>query len=125
MGIVVHSIIPCDDAERAKDFYSALFPHWRFKSLPPNQFWEITDADGSYPHTIFLAMMMGQGTPSSPTSYYAVADIDSALLRAVELGATVIVPKTPVPGKGYYAELLDVLQNNFGLWEDDPPSNGQ
>ena len=120
MKIVVHSIIPCDPDERAKDFYAALFPNWRFKSLPPNQFWEITDENGDYPHSIYLAMMKGEGTPATPTSYYAVSDIDAAIETAVSLGAEPIVPKTPVPGKGYYAELLDVVKNNFGLWQDSP-----
>ena len=118
MTIVVHSIIPCDEAEKAKHFYAGLFPNWRFKSLPPNQFWEITDENGDYPHTIFLAMMKGDYTPSKPTNYYGVEDIDQSIDRAVALGGKIIVPKTPVPGKGYFAELCDVIGNNFGLWQD-------
>ena len=118
MKIVVHSIIPCDSQEQAKEFYAALFSNWRFKSLPPNEFWEITDENGNYPHSVFLAMMKGEGTPSTPTSYYAVDSIDVSIEKAVSLGGQVLVPKTPVPGKGFYAELLDVIESKFGLWED-------
>ena len=119
MSIVIHQIIPIDPDEKAKEFYSALFPNWRFKSLPPNQFWEVTDENGNYPHKTYLAMMKGPGTPQTPTSYYEVDDIDAAIAKAQELGGKVIVPKTPVPGVGFYAELLDVIGDNFGFWEND------
>lgn len=118
MTIVVHSILPCDLDEKAKVFYSKLFPNWRFESLPPNEFWEITNSDGSYPHKIFLAMMKGPGTPAQPTNYYTVPDIDDFINTALVLGAKLVVSKTPVPGKGYYAEMRDVNSQPFGFWQD-------
>ncbi len=119
MTIVIHSIIPCDMDEKAKQFYAELFPNWRFQSMPPNQFWEITDQDGHYPHAVYLAMMKGPRTPAQPTNYFTVPDIDVYADRAVSLGGEVVVPKTPVPGKGYYSELRDVLGNPFGFWQDE------
>ena len=37
--------------------------------------------------------------------------------KAEGLGATVVVPKMPVPGMGYFAQLLDTEGNLFALWE--------
>jgi predicted enzyme related to lactoylglutathione lyase len=119
MSIVIHSIIPCDMDEKAKNFYSQLFPNWHFEAKPPNQFWEVTNEDGSYPHSVYLAMMKGSGTPSTPTNYYEVDDIDAFIKKAVTLGGKITVPKTPVPGVGFYAGLLDVIGNNFGFWENN------
>ncbi|MGJ8691017.1 MAG: hypothetical protein ACSHW0_00900 [Thalassotalea sp.] len=118
MTIVVHCILPCDQNDKAKVFYSKLFPNWRFKSQPPNEFWEITNEDGAYPHKVYLAMMKGPGTPSQPTNYYTVPQIDEYVDKAVSLGAKLVVAKTPVPGKGHYAELRDINNQPFGFWQD-------
>jgi uncharacterized protein len=118
-SINFHCIIPCDAAGIAKQFYSDLFPSWQFRSQPPNEFWEITGPDGVTPQTAFLAIMTGPGTPTSPTQYYTVDDIDVYLKRAVRLGARVVTPKTPVPGVGWFAALVDVIGSPFGLWEQN------
>jgi len=31
-----------------------------------------------------------------------------------------VVPKTAVPGRGYFAIFEDIEQNRLGLWKDDP-----
>ena len=120
-SINFHCVIPDDENGTAMAFYRALFTTWQFRAQPPNQFWEITGPDGLTPQTAFLAIMSGAGAPSSPLQYYTVDDIDAYLALAQELGAPVIVPKTSVPGVGYFAELLDPLKHAFGLWESDPP----
>jgi predicted enzyme related to lactoylglutathione lyase len=116
-SINFHCIIPDDESQSGKAFYAALFPNWRFRFQPPNQFWEITGADGVTPQTAFLAIMTGPGTPKVPLQYYTVDCIDQSLSRAIDLGAEVVVGKTPVPGVGYFAELTDPVGNPFGLWE--------
>ena len=115
-----HGMSADHGSQRGKTFYAALFPSWRFRYQPPNEFWEITGPDGRTPQTAFLAIMTGPGTPKTPLQYYTVNSIDQYLSRAVELGAKVIVGKTPVPGVGYFAELADPIGNPFGLWEDSP-----
>ncbi|WP_441288210.1 Dabb family protein [Sorangium sp. KYC3313] len=117
-----HCIIPDDNSQTGKTFYTALFPSWRFRHQPPNEFWEITGPDGRTPQTAFLAIMTGPGTPKTPLQYYTVDSIDQHLSRAVELGAKVVVGKTPVPGVGYFAELADPIGSPFGLWENTPQS---
>lgn len=118
-SINFHCIIPDDASHTAQTFYAGLFPQWHFRSQPPNDFYEITGPDGVTPQTAFLAIMTGPGTPRTPLQYYTVPSIDDSLSRAVALGGTVVVPKTPVPGVGFFAELRDPLGNPFGLWEND------
>ncbi|WP_257446717.1 VOC family protein [Archangium lipolyticum] len=117
-SINFHCIIPDDANQSGQKFYAALFPTWRFRYQPPNQFWEITGPDGRTPQTAYLAIMTGPGTPRTPVQYYTVPSIDHSLARAIELGGKVVTGKTPVPGVGFFAELTDPLGNAFGLWED-------
>jgi len=124
-SINFHCIIPADEAGKAKQFYADLFPTWQFRAQPPNEFWEITGPDGVTPQTAFLAIMTGAGTPTIPTQYYTVDDLDASLATAVRLGAAVVTPKTPVPGVGWFAALTDVIGNPFGLWQDGTAESGE
>ncbi len=85
-SLSLHCIIPDDNCQTGKSFYAALFPNWRFRAQPPNEFWEITGPDGRTPHTAFLAIMIGTGTPKTPLLYYTVDSGDQYLSGAVELG---------------------------------------
>jgi hypothetical protein len=46
-----------------------------------------------------------------------VASIDAAIEKATKLGAQVALPKTPVPGIGAVAAIVDPQGNVCGLWE--------
>jgi predicted enzyme related to lactoylglutathione lyase len=41
------------------------------------------------------------------------------LAKAEKLGAKVIMPRSPVPGMGWFAFCQDTEGNVFGLWQDD------
>ena len=56
--------------------------------------------------------------PQQPwMNYVDVASIDAALERAANLRAQVALPKTPVPGVGAVAAIIDPQGNICGLWE--------
>jgi len=46
-----------------------------------------------------------------------VLSIDTAIEKATKLGATVALPKMPVPGVGAFAAIVDPQGNICGLWE--------
>jgi predicted enzyme related to lactoylglutathione lyase len=48
-----------------------------------------------------------------------VPNIDAAMLTVVEAGATVVYPKSPIPGVGYSAYFEDTEGNRMGLFETD------
>ena len=53
-------------------------------------------------------------------NYVVVESLDGAIERAQKLGAKLDAPRTPVPGMGYFAMLLDPEGNTLALWESDP-----
>jgi predicted enzyme related to lactoylglutathione lyase len=46
--------------------------------------------------------------------------VEEYLNKAKSLGASVVMPKSPVPGFGYLALCVDTEGNPFGLWEENP-----
>jgi len=50
-------------------------------------------------------------------NYVDVASIDAAIEKATKLGATVALPRMPVPGVGAVAAIVDPQGNICGLWE--------
>ena len=57
--------------------------------------------------------------------YVDVASIDASLERAANLGAKVALPKTPVPGVGAVAAIIDPQGNICGLWEQAEDQQGE
>ena len=53
-------------------------------------------------------------------NYVNVESLDSAVKRAQDLGAKVMKPRSPVPGMGWFAMLVDPQGNSFAMWERDP-----
>ena len=64
-------------------------------------------------------MMTRQHPEHKPLFYVCVESAEKAVEEAEGLGATVIVPRTPVKGMGWYAVLMDPQKNPFGLWQED------
>jgi predicted enzyme related to lactoylglutathione lyase len=128
---VVHFEIPADDPERAARFYRGLFG-WQISPYGGGQsrgheapeYWQVrtvpTDTQG-YPVRpgvnggLRRRVAPGQG----PVNYVGVPSVDEFVRRAVALGAEVCVPKTPVPGMGWFAHLKDTEGNAFALWQLD------
>jgi predicted enzyme related to lactoylglutathione lyase len=125
MPRVVHFEIHADDPERASRFYTALFG------------WTITKWDGPMPY--WLVMTGSEGTPGinggimkrqHPISgndgviaYVCTIDVeqlDRDMARAQELGASLALPKMPVPGLGWLAYMKDTEGNVFGMMQRDP-----
>ena len=126
---VVHFEIPADQPERAAEFYRELFG-WEIKHLGPVgsggiEYWLVqtvhTDAEGRPTEQgvnggLMRRMMPGQ----APVNYISVENVDEFARKAEGLGARVLVPKTPVPGMGWFAQLTDTEGNVFAIWQHDP-----
>ena len=54
-----------------------------------------------------------------PVNYLSVENVDQFARKAESLGAKVVVPKTPVPGMGWFAQLTDTEGNIFGVHQAD------
>jgi predicted enzyme related to lactoylglutathione lyase len=127
---VVHFEIPADEPERAATFYRELFgweispygqaggggtgaDYWLVRTVPTNAQGQPTGpgVNGG----LMRRMFPGQ----APVNYIGVASVDEFVRRAERLGAKVVVPKTAVPGMGWFAQLRDPEGNVFALWQTD------
>jgi predicted enzyme related to lactoylglutathione lyase len=127
---IVHFEIPADDPERAAKFYRELFgwqvdkyagsadknmpDYWMVQTVPTNAKGQPTRAGVN--GGLMRRMMPGQ----APVNYIGVASDEEFTRRAEKLGATVVVPKMPVPQMGWFVQLKDTDGNIFAIWETDP-----
>jgi predicted enzyme related to lactoylglutathione lyase len=126
---VVHFEIPADDPERAVKFYRELFG-WEIKHMGgPMDYWLLetvpTDGEGMPIRQGVNGGLMRRMMPGQvPVNYIAVDDVDEFARKAERLGAKVIVPKMPVPGMGWFAQLTDTEGNIFAIWQHDMAAAG-
>ncbi|MBI1790170.1 MAG: VOC family protein [Acidobacteria bacterium] len=113
---IVHFEIPANEPEALTKFYHDLFG-WKFQKapIPGVEYW-LCDTGPEAPG-INGAVMQRQNPQQPWMNYVDVASIDAAIDRATELGAKVALPKTPVPGVGAVAAIIDPQGNVCGLWE--------
>jgi uncharacterized protein len=122
MDKIVHFEIPFDDKKRAMKFYSDVFG------------WKLTDmAEMSYVMAETVAVDEKQ-TPKEPGAingglfqrpkeaphpviYAGVESVDETLEKVQAAGGKVVTPRTPIPGMGAFARLIDPEGNVIGLFE--------
>jgi predicted enzyme related to lactoylglutathione lyase len=125
---IVHFEIPADQPERAARFYRELFgwdikqyegtvaggmDYWMVRTIP-------TDEQGRPSGPGVNGGLMRRMYPNQgPVNYINVESVDQSVARAQQLGAKVLMGKTPVPGMGWFAQLTDTEGNLFAVWESD------
>ena len=113
---LVHFDFAADDPGALAEFYRGLFD-WKIEKWGDGDdaYWMIdtgTEPGGG---------IMARAHPGQTGSiYFHVASVDESAKQAQELGATLVVPKTEVPGMGWFAILVDPAGNGFALWEVNP-----
>ncbi len=117
---IVHFEIPANEPKELTKFYGDLFG-WKFQQapIPGVEYWLCET--GSEGPGINGAVMQRQNAEQPWMNYVDVASIDQAIEKATGLGATVALPKTPVPGVGAVAAIIDPQGNICGLWEQATP----
>ncbi len=114
--------IPAENLDRARMFYSQLFG-WKIEELPlarrRDYFLIKTGPDG----TISGGLIRREHPQQTTVNYIDVTSTDKYTARVEHLGGKVLVPKTAVPGMGYFAVFEDTEDNAFGIWEDDINAN--
>lgn len=119
MSRVIHFEIPAAEPDRAAAFYGKVFG-WKFdKWAGPTEYWMVTTGTEGTPG-INSGMMKKPGGITSTTNTIGVESVDAAVNTAVEAGGKNIMPKTPIPGVGYFAYCEDTEGNLFGVMQMDP-----
>jgi uncharacterized protein len=111
-GNLVHFEFPADDAARATSFWSSLFG-WEFEEFQGSgYFMTQTPQPGG-------ALQSRQEAQTGVTVYFDTDDVEAGSEKVKSLGGTVVTPKSPVPGMGWFAICQDTEGNTFGIWESD------
>ncbi len=124
MPRVVHFEINADAPERAVKFYTDVFG-WTVKKWEgPMDYWLLTT--GKDEPGIDGAIMKRQQSLTGNDGVIAyictmgVDSVDKYTEKVIAKGGTVIQPKGPVPGVGWFAMCKDTEGNIFGLMQEDP-----
>jgi predicted enzyme related to lactoylglutathione lyase len=118
MSRVIHFEIPAVDPVRASTFYQKVFG-WKFdKWAGPMEYWMVTTGADGIPG-INGGMLRKPGPVSVTTNTIGVGSVDVAIEAAKSAGGKLVMPKSPIPGVGYFAYCEDTEGNLFGVMQAD------
>jgi len=124
---VVHFEIPANDPDKLSQFYSQLFG-WQIQKMPMGpdmDYWMTMTVPvdeknmPAQPGAINGGIFKRQSQQQQSINYVNVESIEQYVAKAKGLGAKVMMDKMPVPGMGYFAQLVDPEGNQFGVWQED------
>ena len=119
MPRVIHFELTADDPERATQFYSKVFGWQIQKWEGPQDYWLITTGEVGTPG--IDGAMMRRGDFSAPVvNTIDVPSVDEFVAKITANGGSVVAPKMPIPGIGYFAYCKDTEGNIFGVMQNDP-----
>ncbi|MEK7829726.1 MAG: VOC family protein [Acidobacteriota bacterium] len=126
MARVGHFEIHSDDPQRAIAFYSAVFG-WEFTQWGGGwEYWMIKTGPAEEPGIDGGLLPRRGDRPQLGQAVNAyvctamVTSLDETTAAAEKHGATIAVPKMPVPGVGWLAYFHDTEGNIFGAMQADP-----
>ncbi|MBI3909992.1 MAG: VOC family protein [Armatimonadetes bacterium] len=114
---IVHVEIPAQDLDAAGKFYSELFG-WAIQPMPDFEY-ATFDAPGG-PGGGFPKVDGQMYKPGDVVVYVSTDDIEATLAKAESLGARTLVPRSEVPGFGWFAMFSDPSGNRMALWTAGP-----
>ncbi len=118
MPRVNHFEIMSEDPEKTIAFCSSVFD-WTFRKWSgPFEYWLIKTGDPAQPG---IDGGLSRGEPVQQTVFSMdVPELDPLLEKAVKAEGTIVQPKDPIPGVGWFAAVRGPDGNLFGLMEEDP-----
>jgi predicted enzyme related to lactoylglutathione lyase len=113
---ICHIEYSVTDGERAKSFLGDLF-EWKFEAFGESYHVFMTpseDVGGG------LMQEKSISPAQSPMIYIHVEEIEPYLEKATRLGGKSVVPKTEIPGIGWFGVLVDHDGNSYGVYKSKP-----
>lgn len=111
---IVYAELHTPKTSAARDFYRDLFG-WQMKVHAEFDYTEIQPGAG--PEAGLMGLTPVDGDRPAWITYVGVPDLDAAAAKAVALGAAVRMPRTEVPGQGWFVWLDDPTGARFALWQ--------
>jgi predicted enzyme related to lactoylglutathione lyase len=126
MGRVTHFEIHATDPERAIHFYTEVLG-WKFTSWGNAgwDYWLIETGPAEEPgiNGGMIRRMGGSPEEGQAVNAYVctvlVDDLDATVASATDRGATIALPRMPIPGVGWLAYVKDTEGNILGLMQTD------
>jgi predicted enzyme related to lactoylglutathione lyase len=115
---IVHIELPANDTKAASEFYSNLFG-WKIDHDPNFDYYQFrpeSGPGGGFVNPSPATEMNIAYEPGKVLVYVASDDIEASLAKAESLGAKTVLPKTEIPGVGWFAVFSDPTGNNIGLY---------
>jgi predicted enzyme related to lactoylglutathione lyase len=97
---------------RAAAFYSSVFG-WEFTDANSEGYSTFSTGPSGIGGGIYRAQKVAAG--GGVVMYVLVDDVDDYCKKVSLAGGTVIVPKSAIPGTGWYAHIKDIDGNLIGL----------
>lgn len=125
MSRVIHFEIYASDPEPLIDVYAAL-PGWTFAKQEAMDFWLIDTGPADQPGIeggLVRRPVAGPAESQAVNAFICTVEVDAldeSLATSTRLGGLVALPKMPVPGVGWLADVKDPDGNILGLLEPDP-----
>jgi predicted enzyme related to lactoylglutathione lyase len=114
----IHFDLTVDNPERAMKFYKDIFG-WKFEKWNgPMEYWMVTTGDEKELGINGGLSKRGEsGMPNMNT--IGVSSVDKFSKMVQDEGGKVLMPKSPIPGMGWFATCQDTEGNTFGIIEED------
>lgn len=114
---IVHIEIPVNDIDTGGGFYAELFG-WKTNPIPEMGY--MTFETGEGPGGGF-ARADGQMAQAGEVLIHVLTDdVTASLDKAESLGATTLVPKTEIPGIGWFGVFRDPTGNKIAVFTNMP-----
>jgi predicted enzyme related to lactoylglutathione lyase len=110
---IVHVELPSHDWQAAGEFYSRLFG-WTIRPVPGMNYATFDTGDGRGGG--FPVIDDEMVSPGAVLIYVDTDDIEASLARAEALGGKTVVPKTTIPGIGWFGIFQDPSGNRIALF---------
>ena len=110
---LTHLEISASDPQAAGKFYSALFG-WKLEVDPTFDYVQFVPPSG--PGGAFPKVDGEIFKPGVIIPYIHADDIEAVLAKAETLGGKTLVPKSEIPGIGWFAHFTDPTGNRIGLY---------
>jgi hypothetical protein len=116
---LTHFEIYAEDPAKLAEFYRTLLG-WQIDKAPGIDYWRINTGAGESKGIGGGLLFRPIPGPRSWVHYVHVQSLDETLGRILQLGGSVVRPKTAVPKAAWYAVVADPQENIFAIWQADP-----
>lgn len=116
MAKVIHFEIDADSPDRAAKFYKTVFG-WKIEKWNgPMDYWMIEAGDKKEPGINGGLLQRGSGMKATAHTI-GVDSVDAFTKKIEKVGGKICMPKTAIPGVGWFAQCEDTEGNVFAIMQ--------